>query len=375
MKILIVSAKFYPQNNPRAFRTTELAKELSKFGNEVTILIPDLDYDYTSLIKKHKFSVKLYKLKWDKKSLSVFGKQTLLYRIIDRLLSLLIEYPDIEISHRIRNYLLSTNQSYDAIISIAVPHPVHWGVALARKEKLDICKIWIADSGDPYMGCNPGTNIFNKHPFYFSIVEKWAFRKADFITVPIEEAKSGYYKEFHSKIKIIPQGFNFDDIVINQQDPNNDKLSFAYAGSFYQLLRDPRPFLDYLVSIDKEFKFIIHTDPSFEDILNPYKEKLAGKLEIHPFIPRNELLSKLSKMDFLVNFENAVKIQSPSKLIDYALTGRPILNIPYGHMDTDVINQFLVKNYSKKILLSNLDDYNIKNVANQFLKLVDINLP
>ena len=39
-KILIVGNTFFPENSPRAFRTTELAKEFSRLGNKVTIIIP-----------------------------------------------------------------------------------------------------------------------------------------------------------------------------------------------------------------------------------------------------------------------------------------------------------------------------------------------
>ena len=38
MKILIVSGFFYPQNTPRAFRTTELAKEFARLGHDVVYI-------------------------------------------------------------------------------------------------------------------------------------------------------------------------------------------------------------------------------------------------------------------------------------------------------------------------------------------------
>lgn len=47
MRILIVSGFFYPTNTPRAFRTTELAKEFARCGHEVTVMIPQNNYDYS----------------------------------------------------------------------------------------------------------------------------------------------------------------------------------------------------------------------------------------------------------------------------------------------------------------------------------------
>src|SRR5690606_8098316 len=38
--ILILSRTFYPENSPRSFRTTELAKELARQEHGVTVLLP-----------------------------------------------------------------------------------------------------------------------------------------------------------------------------------------------------------------------------------------------------------------------------------------------------------------------------------------------
>ena len=39
-RILIVSRSFYPDNSPRAFRTTELSKEFARQGHHVTVITP-----------------------------------------------------------------------------------------------------------------------------------------------------------------------------------------------------------------------------------------------------------------------------------------------------------------------------------------------
>jgi hypothetical protein len=50
---------------------------------------------------------------------------------------------------------------------------------------------------------------------------------------------------------------------------------------------------------------------------------------------------ELSKSDFLVNIDNAESVQSPSKLIDYKIAGRPILNIKKGKIDEKIVDEFL----------------------------------
>ena len=368
-RILIISGAFFPQNSPRSFRTTELSKELSRQGHEVVVYIPKNNYNYSDFEKEFHLVVNdIGPFKFI--PIEINGSQIirLLRRILQRACLLLFEYPAIEYLFRIVR-VLKNEKGYDAIISIAVPYPIHWGVARIIKRKPEIAKIWIADCGDPYMGCNRTANRFNRHPFYFKFIEKKCFRRTNFITIPIENAKEGYYQEFHNKIIIIPQGFNFDEFKREEKFIKNNIVTFAYAGGFIPGFRDPRPFLDYLSSLNISFKFYIYTTNEGQNLIKEYIEKLGGKLEIFPYLPRLKLLENLCKMDFLVNFENSDNIQSPSKLIDYALTKRPILSVGTRDIHMDIIKEFLERDYSNQTVVDNIEQYNIKNVADSFLSL------
>jgi hypothetical protein len=208
---------------------------------------------------------------------------------------------------------------------------------------------------------------------YFKFFEKSFCRKADFITVPIEEAKEGYYREFRDKIKVIPQGFNFEEVDVGTSKYVENKVpTFAYAGGFIPGGRDPRPFLEYLTRINMKYKFIIFTKNS--ELVEPYLKKADGKIEVRDYIPRDQLLQFLVTMDFLVNFENASSLMMPSKLIDYHITGRPVLSI--GSKNTDIseetVIQFLNGDYTNQHRLSNIDRYKIKNVCQDFLELCKV---
>ncbi len=85
--------------------------------------------------------------------------------------------------------------------------------------------------------------------------------------------------------------------------------------------RDPRDFLNFLCQLELDFKFIIYTKNY--SLVEPYQKMLGKKLEVRCYIPRNELLDVLGKMDFLIDFEDESKVQKSSKLIDYALVRRP----------------------------------------------------
>ena len=60
MRILIVSGDFYPNNSPRSFRTTELVKEMSKLGHDVTLYIPNFGIDYSEFTEKYPVKIRYF---------------------------------------------------------------------------------------------------------------------------------------------------------------------------------------------------------------------------------------------------------------------------------------------------------------------------
>ena len=98
--------------------------------------------------------------------------------------------------------------------------------------------------------------------------------------------------------------------------------------------------------------------------------KLRNKIQLKNYIPREELLKELGKYDFLINFEN-VELPGllPSKLIDYAIADRPILSLNTSDLNTQLISDFFKGNYEKSLLINNLENYQINNVAQRFVDL------
>lgn len=368
-KILIISKAFFPENTPRAFRATELAQEFALKGHNVTVLTIHREKDQYSKLKfKDRIFLKsLGKLILPEIKISNMNKIIkIISRSIRRLLQLLFEYPDIQLMWMVKK-ALKKESNYDLLISIAVPYPIHWGVAWAREKNNPIAKVWVADCGDPYMGMD--TDSFKKL-FYFKYIEKWFMRKADYISIPFEEARNGYYDEFWDKIVIIPQGFRFpEEGELSKFYKLNKIPTFAYAGGFIPKKRDPQKLLEYLVQISDDYRFIIYS--SSKTVVQLYVDKSNGRIILKDPIPRNDLLKELSTMDFLINIENDSTRAKPSKLIDYALTGRPILSFPSNFVDEQLLQQFFKGNYESQLRINNLNDYRIENVCNQFLKLLE----
>lgn len=356
MKILIISGDFFPYNSPRSFRTTELVKQFVRLGHDVTLYIPKDNKNRDAFLKDFPIKLKFYDISQGIKGTGLMA------RVISRLLNQFFEYPDVCMVSSIKNKLLKES-GYDLLISIAMPHPIHWAVGKLYNNGHKIADTWVADCGDPYMLC--GTNRIPR-PFYFKKIEKLWCRNCSYISVPTKEAKSGYYPEFINKIRVIPQGFDFSEIKLKEYKKNLVP-TFVFSGNIIPHVRDPRPLMDYLCKLNRNFKFIFYTTK--HHLLTPYKESLGDKLEINSYIPRLDLLYELSGVDFLVNIENSTTVQTPSKLIDYSLTGRPILSVNPLDLDTKVIDEFLDGNYSHQFKINNLEQYNIINVANHFLNL------
>ncbi|MGX1024407.1 hypothetical protein [Psychroflexus sp. MBR-150] len=360
LKIVIISKNCYPALGPRAHRTTELAKELVRREHQVIVYALLGNYDYSQYSKETGVTFKnLGVSKLGVTDNTGYYNKTIWAKGLRKLFSKWLEVPNIELIPMVKKALKKEN-NIDYLITIAHPHTIHWGAAsyIKRHNKINF---WVADCGDPYM-----KDPYNFRPKYFSYFEKSWGKLCDYITVPLEEAKNGYYQEFYEKIKVIPQGFQFNDLKLTNYTKNKVP-TFAFSGKVYPGLRDPSNFLSYLITLKTDFRFILYS--KHNHIFEPYISKLGEKLEIRNYVPREELLFELSKMDFLINIKNVSAVQQPSKLIDYALTKRPILEITSEFKEIESFNQFIKGNYTNQLVFKNIDRYNIKNVTCQFLNL------
>ena len=360
VNILLVGHYFPPFNTPRAFRIYELGRELARQGHNVTFRVLKGDYDYSNIESDNLKVLGIGKSRLGNvDSIGHYSKNWILRGLAHFLVS--YEFPTIELM-----FLISRNiknlADYDLVISVAYPYPVHWGIGrlISKLPKKDR-PLWISDCGDPYTG-NPMAHFFKG----FRKVEKWWGNLTDYITVPVESARKAYFPEVRNKIKIIPQGFNFSDVKLSKYK-KNDVPTFIFSGMLYKDTRDPRQFIRYLLKKECPFRFIIYTRE--KSLFNEFSKELEAKIFVNDYISRERLLLELSKADFLVNIVNTGKVQAPSKLIDYSLSGRPILNISSEFKEHQIVDQFLEGKYSGQYIPEGIENYDIKNVANGFLNI------
>ncbi len=368
MKIVILSQYIYPLITARAFRATELAKYFAREGHDVTLYGVFDKFDYTQFTQETGVKVKSFGkgLLFINKS-DATKKLSWVARAINKLsyIILRVEVSLFQLSWRVKR-IIEHEGNIDMLITIAVPWPIHWGTTWAKKMMGDnFPKCWVSDCGDPFMGNSVG----QKPPFFWqSLEDEWG-KMTDYIAIPIEKARLAYSSTVQQKVRIIPQGLDFSQVKVALNSPKNKVPTFAYSGTIYPGYRDPSNFLKYLSTLEKPFKFIVYTRQTV--FIERFKDLLGDKLEIRPYVERMKLIYELSQMDFLINLKNEGDVQSPSKLIDYMLADRPILDISTAFEMSANVDEFLDGNYSHCHPSVDIQQYNIENVGKAFLNLAN----
>ena len=121
--------------------------------------------------------------------------------------------------------------------------------------------------------------------------------------------------------------------------------------------------------LDKPYKFIMMMRSPLEE---KYVKKSNGQIEYITGRGRKDVVWECSKADFLINITNPSNVQTPSKLIDYGIAGRPVLDVENDFPDPTNFLKFYEGDYSGEHKIDFLDNYRIEHVAQQFLNLAEI---
>lgn len=388
MKTIVVTSYYcFPENTPRAFRTNELTKFFIKNGFQVKLFVPYYSEEINNQIKAYFTGAEVFFVKngslTPAKKIPTKGTSTAKQKprkaspLVSRLrkvASYFMGTSDIGYSLDLAKSLKANIKSdYDYLLAVSLPVPTVIGSGIFMNQFK--AKKAIAEYGDPYY-----YSPFKKRFFIHYFIEKFALSKFDYVTITTEKIFSAFtnFKQQDS-IKVIPQGFDFSKVVIDSNHTQSTALTFAYAGLFYEKERDPTAFLNFLVSIkDKvNFQFIIYTDKKMSinpgySLVQPFESILGEKLVVHDLVDRLDCIKYLSRCDFLINIET--RDANPSKLIDYKLTKRPVLNIDKKGTFKEVFHQFSSTDYTNDYIKDiDIERFNIENVGKKFVHLFEDN--
>lgn len=123
-----------------------------------------------------------------------------------------------------------------------------------------------------------------------------------------------------------------NEVIMNYKPVNTLKkgVSFAFIGRFYEDIRNPKFLLELFCHLPNEYHLHL-VGGGCENIIKDYISRLKERLHLYGWIEKNEANSIMMNCDILVNLNNSINNQMPSKIFEYIGTGKPILNVCYDN--------------------------------------------
>jgi len=373
VKILIVCYSYFPELSPRAFRWAAIAEELVCLGHQVQVICASstsrAERECVGGVEIHRAGSNARELvkRWLRLEATVAPASTAIkvgasVSVRNRVGQLMksayrhtvrkLLWPDFAafwyFSALKSAHALIQDSRPDVVVTVSLPYTGHLvGLALKRHHAIR----WLVDIGDPFSFMTE-TPVNNTTLFrgLNARSESLVLEMADAVAVTTEGTRQEYLKCFptmdQSKIAVVPPLF----VATSMKDgsvpyfklPN--KIRLVFAGTLYRTIRNPAALLElfgHLMSTPLGAKLELH----FYGVLNdckpcfdPYGDLLGSKIFIHGLVPRAEAVRAMQEATVLVNFGNSTAYQLPSKVVEYAMLGKPVLN--FTKLDLDSSRNF-----------------------------------
>lgn len=366
MRILIITAQYYPSLTPNVYRWGAIAEYWAKEGHEVHILctrhsaVPDDQQRkgvWVHRAGQNSLLDWIYNLMGQQQRRTQVGSKGGNAGRLRRGMEWLVDHtwrnlywPDGRcLWYRPgRRRALELVQAYniEAVVSVGLPFTAH-RIAQAAKHRFPNLR-WLMDIEDPFSIATADSRINNTF-LYAGLnrrAEQYALQQADAVSVTVAAARSAYAAAFPAiagKLVVVPPVFSL---------PDKPKASFpftppdswhlAYFGAFYHHIRTPDALLALLaatldthpeVMARLRVHFFGEIHPAFRPAFARYPE-LAPYLQQHGLVSRDTVAAAMQSVDGLINIGNRTTYHLPSKSVDYLMSGKPILNICYAEQDT-----------------------------------------
>jgi glycosyltransferase involved in cell wall biosynthesis len=341
-RLLVISASYAPALNARAFRWTSLAEHFAAQGCEVDVVTKPHGDAPACGVHIHRVGFRSAEAARARAARDPAGQS------VARRMWRALYWPDSDCvwywPARQESVRLARERRYHAIVSVS---PSFTAVLIGRAALAANPRArWLIDLGDPF---SLDTGIaFNNRALYAGLnarTERAAFAQAHAVTVTTPQTAGRYaeaFPESAAKIHVIPP-------LLSVPAAGADAAAFApgtarrfvYIGTLYRQLREP----GFLLQL---FERLLAADPgryelhlfgeaqAFAAELEDWRARLRGALHVHGVVPRETVVRAVADADLLVNIGNTTRDQLPSKVVEYAASGRPILNLARHADDSSV---------------------------------------
>ena len=373
MKILIVCYSYFPELSPRAFRWTAIAEELVRLGHRVEVICASsasqAGHECVNGVEIHRTGSNAREVvkRWLRLEATVApvknganigapvssrGKFGGFIKMVYSHTVRKILWPDfaafwyfsaLKTAHQIIRKGLP-----DVVVTVSLPYTGHLvGLALKRC----YATRWVVDIGDPFSFMTE-TPVNNTKLFKAlnTRSESLVLHMADAVAVTTEGTRLEYLKCFstigQSKIVVLPPLFaapqTLDGSAPYFKLPN--KIRLVFAGTLYRTIRNPVALLELfrdLMSTPLGATLELHFYGVMNDCkpcFDPYGDLLGSNIFIHGLVPRAEAVRAMQEATVLVNLGNSTAYQLPSKVVEYVMLGKPVLNVT--KLDSDSSRNF-----------------------------------
>ncbi len=260
---------------------------------------------------------------------------------------------------------LLDNQPYHALFSIAPFFSAHWLALHLARPRPEL--FWVADYGDPF---SPQTIQAHNNRRLYAGLNRWAegqvLARANAITLTTPAQQQLYATAFPSitsKIHVIPPVLPKPAAVTTPAAPPFDpfaaKIRWLCVGKLYAAVRRPTFLLrlfaavrQQLPQLSLELHFIGDSSAVQSDFA-PYQSLLGQVIFQHGTVTQAVAQAAQQAAQVLVNIGNLTTHQLPSKVVEYANTGLPVLNLAQVPDDSSAI---FFKNYAAARTVWDLPD-------------------
>ena len=241
---------------------------------------------------------------------------------------------------------LLNGQNYDAVVSVSEPFTSH--LVARRLEAAHPSVSWVVDIGDPF--CFREGTPTNNHKLYRRLnysVERGIFRRADAVAVTTRgtsEAYEALFPESASKIHVVPPLISLPKERCSAQAfwPRDGKTRLVFVGTLYRDIRNPDRLLSLfarLLETDLAGRLELHILGRVNDCqqcFDAHRQLLGKQIFLHGVVGHDAAIQAMNDADLLVNIGNDTTYQLPSKVVEYASTGNPILNLAKTRNDSSI---------------------------------------
>jgi len=265
---------------------------------------------------------------------------------------------------------------------------------------------WIIDFGDPFSyAVEAPPNNFRLYGRLNTRYERACFAAASAISVTNELVREGYalrFPESAAKIVVIPPLLTMPSEPQTPVPPT-DRRRLVFLGTLYPSIRRP----DYLLKLFRALGArtdCVDVDLHFygdsrecADCFRACQDLLGSRVFVHGPVSREDAARAMWAASALVNIGNSTAYQLPSKIVEYAMTGKPILNLASvvddsssrflksyplqltlqatrepSASDVECVARFLQSDgrVPDSVLHAWVDPYTLRRVSNAYLELV-----